>query len=68
MTGGLTDLESDTFEIICFEVAKELLISKQSNIDEKLLVQILENDKTRDNFMRRAIDASVIYQMVKGVK
>ena len=52
-------------EIISYEMAKELILAKFTAVDEALLEKILSNDKNHDEPFRRAIDASIIYEIVK---
>lgn len=52
-------------EIISYEMAKELILAKFTAVDEALLSKILSNDKNHDEPFRRAIDASIIYEIVK---
>lgn len=52
-------------EIISYEMAKELIMAKFTAVDEALLAKILSNDKNHDEPFRRAIDASIIYEIVK---
>lgn len=52
-------------EIISYEMAKELILAKFTAVDEALLAKILSNDKNHDEPFRRAIDASIIYEIVK---
>lgn len=54
-------------EIISYEMAKELILAKFTAVDEALLEKILSNDKNHDEPFRRAVDASIIYEIVKIV-
>lgn len=52
-------------EIVSREIAKELILTKFTEVDEALLENILSNDKKHDDTFRRAVDASIIYELVK---
>lgn len=52
-------------ETISYEMARELILKKYTTVDEVLLEKILANDKNHDEPFRRAVDASIIYQLVK---